>query len=110
MKSNILTILVILIISTFSIVEARDNCAPEFDLAKPTSIIQQENTDSTDKSVFIYFDQSLSMQGFTKNQPGIKNLYVKTCEKNVSYATIIVCDQCVCHQTRKKRQKQKNKH
>ena len=76
MKSNILTILVILMISTFSIVEARDNCAPEFNLAKPTSIIQQENKDSTDKSVFIYFDQSLSMQGYTKNQPGHNNLYV----------------------------------
>jgi hypothetical protein len=63
-------------ISTFSIVEARDNCAPEFNLAKPTSIIQQENKDSTDKSVFIYFDQSLSMQGYTKNQPGHNNLYV----------------------------------
>ena len=76
MQSNILTILVILMISTFSIVEARDNCAPEFNLAKPTSIIQQENKDSTDKSVFIYFDQSLSMQGYTKNQPGHNNLYV----------------------------------
>jgi hypothetical protein len=63
-------------ISTFSIVEAKDNCAPEFNLAKPTSIIKQENKDNTDKSVFIYFDQSLSMQGYTKNQPGIKNLYV----------------------------------
>ena len=63
-------------ISTFSIVEAKDNCAPEFNLAKPTSIIQQENKDSTDKSVFIYFDQSLSMQGYTKNQPGHNNLYV----------------------------------
>ena len=76
MQSNILTILVILIISTFSIVEAKDNCAPEFNLAKPISIIQQENKDSTDKSVFIYFDQSLSMQGYTKNQPGHNNLYV----------------------------------
>ena len=76
MQSNILTILVILMISTFSIVEARDNCTPEFNLAKPTSIIQQENKDSTDKSVFIYFDQSLSMQGYTKNQPGHNNLYV----------------------------------
>ena len=76
MQSNILTILVILMISTFSIVEAKDNCAPEFNLAKPTSIIQQENKDSTDKSVFIYFDQSLSMQGYTKNQPGHNNLYV----------------------------------
>ena len=76
MKPNILTLLVILMISTFSIVEARDNCAPEFNLSKPTSIIQQENKDSTDKSVFIYFDQSLSMQGYTKNQPGHNNLYV----------------------------------
>jgi len=76
MKSSILNFLIILMISTFSIVEAKDNCAPEFNLAKPTSIIKQENKDSTDKSVFIYFDQSLSMQGYTKNQPGIKNLYV----------------------------------
>ena len=75
MRSNILTILVISMIFTFSIVEARD-CAPEFNLAKPTSIIQQENKDSSDKSVFIYFDQSLSMQGYTKNQPGHNNLYV----------------------------------
>jgi hypothetical protein len=76
MQSNILKILLILMISTFSIVEAKDNCAPEFNLAKPISIIQQENKDSTDKSVFIYFDQSLSMQGYTKNQPGHNNLYV----------------------------------
>ena len=76
MQTNILTILVILMISTFSIVEARENCAPEFNLSKPTSIIQQENKDNTDKSVFIYFDQSLSMQGYTKNQPGHNNLYV----------------------------------
>ena len=76
MQSNILTILVILMISTFSTVEARENCAPEFNLSKPTSIIQQENGDNTDKSVFIYFDQSLSMQGYTKNQPGHNNLYV----------------------------------
>ena len=76
MKSSILNFLIILMFSTFSIVEAKDNCAPEFNLAKPTSIIKQENKDSTDKSVFIYFDQSLSMQGYTKNQPGIKNLYV----------------------------------
>jgi hypothetical protein len=76
MYVNFIRFLAILIISTFSIVEAKDNCAPEFNLAKPTSIIQQENKDSTDKSVFIYFDQSLSMQGYTKNQPGHNNLYV----------------------------------
>ena len=76
MYVNFIRFLAILIISTFSIVEAKDNCAPEFNLAKPTSIIQQENKDNTDKSVFIYFDQSLSMQGYTKNQPGHNNLYV----------------------------------
>jgi len=76
MHLSFIRFLAILIISTFSIVEAKDNCAPEFNLAKPTSIIQQENKDSTDKSVFIYFDQSLSMQGYTKNQPGHNNLYV----------------------------------
>jgi len=76
MRSNILTILIISMISTFSTVEAKDNCAPELNLAKPTSIIQQENKDNIDKSVFIYFDQSLSMQGYTKNQPGHNNLYV----------------------------------
>ena len=76
MQSNILTILLVLMISTFSKVDAKDNCAPEFNLAKQTSIIQQENKDSAEKSVFIYFDQSLSMQGYTKNQPGHNNLYV----------------------------------
>jgi len=76
MHLSFIRFLAILIISTFSIVEAKDNCAPEFNLAKPTSIIQQENKDSTDKSVFIYFDQSLSMQGYTKNQPGHNNLYL----------------------------------
>ena len=75
MYSNIFTILVILMISTFSAVEAKDNCAPEFNLATPSSIIKQENNNN-DKSVFIYFDQSLSMQGYTKNQPGHNNLYV----------------------------------
>ena len=76
MHLSFIRFLAILIISTFSIVEAKDNCAPEFNLAKPTSIIQQENKGSTDKSVFIYFDQSLSMQGYTKNQPGHNNLYL----------------------------------
>ena len=76
MHLSFIRFLAILIISTFSIVEAKDNCAPEFNLAKPTSIVEQENKGNTDKSVFIYFDQSLSMQGYTKNQPGHNNLYV----------------------------------
>ena len=76
MKVTFSRTLILFIMINFSFAYAKDNCAPEFNLAKPTSIIQQENKDSADKSVFIYFDQSLSMQGYTKNQPGHNNLYV----------------------------------
>ena len=54
---------------------AKDACYPEFEISK-SIISTQSNEDSGDKSVFIYFDQSLSMQGFTKDQPGQNNLYV----------------------------------
>ena len=61
----------------FTSVQAKDNCAPEFNLAKPSSILQPADNNNEDQnSVFIYFDQSLSMQGYTKDQPGQKNLYV----------------------------------
>ena len=54
---------------------AKDACYPEFEISN-SIISTQSNEDSGDKSVFIYFDQSLSMQGFTKDQPGQNNLYV----------------------------------
>jgi len=76
MNSYVSKILGILIFFSFIEVQAKDNCTPEFELAKPTSIIQSANTEDNEKSVFIYFDQSLSMQGYTKNQPGQNNLYV----------------------------------
>jgi len=62
----------------FMNVQAKDNCAPEFDLAKPSSIFQpaDNNNNEDQKSTFIYFDQSLSMQGYTINQPGHENFYV----------------------------------
>lgn len=75
MKFFLLKLLIFFTIINYSFVHAKDNCAPEFNLAKPIKVIQQENND-TEKSVFIYFDQSLSMQGYTKNQPGHNNLYV----------------------------------
>ena len=54
---------------------AKDTCYPEFEISK--SALSSETTeDSENKSVFIYFDQSLSMQGYTKDQPGQNNLYV----------------------------------
>ena len=76
MTGYISKILGLLIFFLFIEVQAKDNCTPDFELAKPTSIIQSTNTDDNEKSVFIYFDQSLSMQGYTKNQPGQNNLYV----------------------------------
>ena len=54
---------------------AKDSCYPEFEISKST-ISNQSTDDGENKSVFIYFDQSLSMQGYTKDQPGQNNLYV----------------------------------
>ena len=56
-------------------VNAKDNCYPEFEISK-SALSNQSTEESEDKSVFIYFDQSLSMQGYTKDQPGQNNLYV----------------------------------
>ena len=76
MNSNIFKYFLLISFLTISVVEAKDECSPEFEITKPNSIIQPTNTDDNEKSVFIYFDQSLSMQGYTKNQPGQNNLYV----------------------------------
>ena len=35
----------------------------------------QQDKEEDKKYTFVYFDQSLSMQGYTKDQPGQKNLY-----------------------------------
>ena len=76
MNSNIFKYFVLIYFLAISLVEAKDECTPEFEITKSNSIAQSTNTDDIEKSVFIYFDQSLSMQGYTKNQPGHNNLYV----------------------------------
>ena len=76
MKSNIFRYLIIVSFLSITSVAAKEECSPEFEITKPSSIVQSINTDNNEKSVFIYFDQSLSMQGYTKNQPGQDNLYV----------------------------------
>lgn len=53
-----------------------DECPPEFNVSKSSIINQSEEIKDSEGSVFIYFDQSLSMQGYTKDQPGQKNLYI----------------------------------
>ena len=74
MKVRFLSVFLIIFITSFS-GHTKEECYPEFELANIPKISQSED-DSGDKSVFIYFDQSLSMQGYTKDQPGINNLYV----------------------------------
>lgn len=62
-------------IFSFSYLEGREICNPEFTLDTPT-INFQTTTDNDKRSVHVFFDGSLSMQGFVKNQPGQKNLFV----------------------------------
>ena len=72
----LVTYISVLFFLTISIVEAKNDCSPEFELAKPTQInLEADSTSDNEKSVFIYFDQSLSMQGYTMKQPGQENYY-----------------------------------
>ena len=55
-------------------VNAKELCQPELKLA--TYSESEAEISSTEKNnVYVYFDGSLSMQGFVKDQPGQKNLY-----------------------------------
>jgi len=75
MYKNLVKILLVLFIFDYSVSEAKDNCQPEFNLAKPSLNINTSDKEEDKKYTFVYFDQSLSMQGYTKDQPGQKNLY-----------------------------------
>lgn len=67
--------LVAFLLVFFTPANAKDTCYPEFEISK-SAFSAQSSEESENKSVFIYFDQSLSMQGYTKDQPGQNNLYV----------------------------------
>ncbi len=56
-----------------SSVNAKESCQPDLNL--PTYSDEVTETTSEKDPVFVYFDGSLSMQGYTKDQPGQKNLY-----------------------------------
>ena len=75
MKKICVRLLVAFLLLFSTLVNAKDTCYPEFEISKFTTS-SQSSEESEDKSVFIYFDQSLSMQGYTKDQPGQNNLYV----------------------------------
>ena len=68
----------VIFLMMFANLSKAEMCGPEFDQQKPakTSIEIDASQTDDEKSVFIYFDQSLSMQGFTKLQPGEDNYYI----------------------------------
>jgi len=72
-STQILAILV-LTFTTFTVL-SEENCEPEFELNK--SVLNQAISKDEEKGeVFVFFDQSTTMQGFTIDQPGQNNLYV----------------------------------
>ena len=75
MRKNFLT-LSCLFFLIFTTSHADNDCLPSFELAEFPVISKIDENQTSDKPVFIYFDQSLSMQGYTKDQSGINNLYV----------------------------------
>ena len=70
---KLFTLLIIFVFFTQNI-SAKETCRPELNL--DTYSEKEAETSSTEKNnVYVYFDGSLSMQGFVKDQPGQKNLY-----------------------------------
>lgn len=78
LMNNFAYIFLLIYFAFFSLANSKTNCKipNEFTPTKSNFIENIDQKENTDKSVFIYFDQSLSMQGYTKDQPGIKNLYI----------------------------------
>ena len=76
MKKILTQILAILVLTFTSFaVHSEENCEPEFELNK--SVLNQAIAKDEEKGeVFVFFDQSTTMQGFTIDQPGQNNQYV----------------------------------
>ena len=66
----------IIFLSLFSVVvQSAEKCEPDFGINK-SSLNQNMSKDMEKGEVFVFFDQSTTMQGFTIDQPGQENLYV----------------------------------
>ena len=76
MKKIFTQISIILITLLITSVHSAEKCEPEFEINKSTLIQNDENSSSDKGEVFVFFDQSKTMQGFTIDQPGQENLYV----------------------------------
>lgn len=76
MKKIIVNFFIILTLFSFTDSHSREFCNPDGLSVNISKNLDIEG-DSGDKgNVFVYFDQSLSMKGYTNDQPGQKNLYV----------------------------------
>lgn len=76
MKKIFTQISIILITLLITSVHGAEKCEPEFEINKSTLTQNNENSSSDKGEVFVFFDQSKTMQGFTIDQPGQENLYV----------------------------------
>ena len=76
MKKILAQISIILLVLSISSAQSNEKCSPDFEMSK-SSIVNNSQNDSLEKGeVFVFFDQSTTMQGFTIDQPGQENLYV----------------------------------
>ena len=76
MKKVLTQISIILLVLSISSAQSNEKCSPDFEMSK-SSIVNNSQNDSLEKGeVFVFFDQSTTMQGFTIDQPGQENLYV----------------------------------
>ena len=76
MKKIFTQISIILITLLITSVHSAEKCEPEFEINKSTLTQNNENSSLDKGEVFVFFDQSKTMQGFTIDQPGQENLYV----------------------------------
>jgi len=76
MKKIIAKTFIFLIFFSFTNLQSKEFCNPEGVSVNIPEIAKTEDSNGDKGDVFVYFDQSLSMQGYVKDQPGQKNLYV----------------------------------
>ena len=76
MKKIFTQISIILVTLLITSVNSAEKCEPEFKINKSTLTQNNENSLSEKGEVFVFFDQSKTMQGFTIDQPGQENLFV----------------------------------
>jgi len=76
MKQTFIQIFIVLLTLSISNAYSAEKCEPDFEIKKSTLTQSNENNLSDKGEVFVFFDQSKTMQGFTIDQPGQENLYV----------------------------------